>query len=54
VGCAPKWNGGVISPTSQMSPKSHDSSRDSLFILKHATDFTGKMLLKPDPLRKKR
>lgn len=36
--------------TSRVTPKSHDTSRDSLFILKHAKDFTGGMFIKPNPL----
>lgn len=39
--------------TSQVTLKSHDTSRDSLFILKHAIDFTGRMLIEPNPLRMK-
>lgn len=49
VGVGGFWGG----LTSQVTPKSHDTSRDSLFILKHATDFTGRMFIKANPLRMK-
>lgn len=39
--------------TSQMTPKSHDTAGDSLFILKHAMDFTAQIFIKVNPLRMK-
>lgn len=36
--------------TSQVTSKSHDTSRDSLFVLKHASDFTRRTFIEPNPL----
>lgn len=43
----------VVDLMSQVAPKSHGPSRDSVFILKHAKDSTGRMFIKPRPLRTK-
>lgn len=40
----------VMTLTSQMAPKSHSSSCNLLFILQHATDFTGKGSLSLIPI----
>lgn len=44
------WGVVDLDLTSQVTSKSHDTSRDSLFVLKHASDFTGRMFIKPNPL----